>query len=370
MTHPLEAFVVQRREHIGQRGPMAIDAILGVASCTKCDGVTVFAIGSNPRPAYESLADFVRTAGEHGSEIAGGAPARSCPCGGKITPSAVEYYAFHSGLERDVVGVWKPKTSFFGKSSVDLFVWDPFATSVREMSPLGELSPAEEERFVREALFRLVWLSFEENAAEGPKLVEALAEEYPSDPLLLRLLPILLQRSHLQLAASVADRYRKARPEDADGHASFGELLFTGIAHGVEPRSRLDEARSAINAALALAPDHREAGMALGNLFMLDGRLDDAKAAFLDLVKRHPEYAAAHFNLAGLLLEHEPATALVHFQSGERLASADPDYPVGCARALLALARKGEAAEALKRARNLTSAHPRFAELDASLGGP
>jgi hypothetical protein len=368
MLDPLGAFVVQRREYIGRFGAMAGDAILGVARCTKCDGVAVFAVGSSLRPTYESLADLVQHARETGSEMASTAPARSCSCGGQLKPSAVEYYAHHSGLERDVVAAWTPKTSFFGKSSVELFLWDPFTTFVREMSPIGELSPAQEEQFIREAQFRHTWQLFEENDAHGPGIVEVLTEEYPSDPLLLRLLPILLQRSHLQLATSVADVYRKARPEDAEGHAAFGELLFTGISHGIEPRSRLDEARSAIDKALALAPDHRAAGMALGNVLLIDGRVDDAKVAFLGLVNRHPQYAAAHFNLAALLLEHDPASALVHFQGGEHLAITDPDYPVGCARAFLALGRKVEAAEALKRARNLTSAHPRFAELDASLG--
>ena len=367
-TNPLEAFVVLRRKYLGRFGPMAADAFLGMARCTNCNGVDVFTVGLNFRPIYESLADFVRHAEATGSKAACDTPVGSCRCGGKLKPSAVEYHAFHSGLARDVVAVWTPKTSFFGKPSVELFLWNPFATLAREMSPIGELSPAEVERFIRESQFRYVWLAFEEKAAEAPRLVELLAEEYPSDSLLLRLLPILLQRSHLQLAIRIADGYRKARPEDADGHAAFGEILFTGIAHCVEPRSRLDEARSAIDAALALAPDHREAKMALGNLLLFEERLGEAKAAFADLVERYPEYAAAHFSLGQLLFDHDPANALVHFQLGEHLAIDDPDHPVGCARALLALGRRNEAAEALKRARNLTSAHPRFAELDASLG--
>jgi tetratricopeptide (TPR) repeat protein len=370
MIHPLEAFVRQRREHLTQHGLMAIDAILGVAQCTKCNGVGVIAIGANRIPAYESLDEFARLAKETGDDLARNAPAQACGCGGALKPSSVEYYAHHSGLERDVVGVWTPKKAMSGKSSVALFVWDPFAPSVREMSPLGEMSSDAVEQFVHDAHFRGTWFALEGDADNAADIIEHLVELYPRDPLRLRFLPLILQRRKMQPALSLADRHRRECPEDADGHAAFGEILFTAIRHDLEPRARLDEARTALDTALSLAPDHRDAMMAVGNVLMFEARLDEARSTFLGLVSRHPDHAAAQFNAGVLLIDTDPAAALVHFQAGERVASTDADYPVGCARALLALGRKQEATEALKRARNLTSTHPRFRELEQALTAP
>jgi len=63
-----------------------------------------------------------------------------------------------------------------------------------------------------------------------------------------------------------------------------------------------------------------------------------------------------------------PARALEHFVTGGRLAPTDADYPLGEARALLALGRKTEARVAFDRGEQLAPNHRLIATLRTQLG--
>jgi tetratricopeptide (TPR) repeat protein len=83
--------------------------------------------------------------------------------------------------------------------------------------------------------------------------------------------------------------------------------------------------------------------------------------------RRGPEVDIAHYNLAVIYLATEPARALEHFAAGERLAPKDADYPLGAARALLALGRQVDAREAFQRGVALDPKHRLIAQLAKQL---
>src|SRR5205807_1053191 len=61
------------------------------------------------------------------------------------------------------------------------------------------------------------------------------------------------------------------------------------------------EAEALLRKAIQLRPDLVEAHYALGNLLMMQGKLDDAIAAFRRCIELNPNAAEAHINLGGAL---------------------------------------------------------------------
>lgn len=108
---------------------------------------------------------------------------------------------------------------------------------------------------------------------------------------------------HQGLAYLKASRYQDARPRleqavldapDAAGpHAALGECL---LAMGDPAGARREAER-----ALALDDGNIPARFLLGEAARLEGRTDDAVAAFRDTVARAPDHALAHFRLSQLL---------------------------------------------------------------------
>jgi len=193
--------------------------------------------GTNTACSYKSMKEFVDTATKLAADMANRAPPTACRvCGAAVKPSSVEYHAFHSGLERDVVVMWTPKTGFFGGSSVELLKWDPFGA----MLPLGSLSPEEEARLVHDAAFREAWAAFEaDDDQNAVGLAEHLAEEYRSDRLLLRFIPIMLARGYARVGQAIADKHRNAHPnwparrrEGALVRADRRRRHWANIGHG------------------------------------------------------------------------------------------------------------------------------------------
>jgi tetratricopeptide (TPR) repeat protein len=370
MDSPLIAlpadFIEMRRGHIKAYGPMTTDALLAQRGCTNCDELlATFALGTNTACGFKSVKELLHTASQLAANMSSQAPTAPCrACGGATKPVSVLYHAFHSGLAQDLVVHWKPKKRLFARASVELLKWNPFGGMLRA----GELTADEASQFVHDAAFREAWASFEVGDVQnGVALVEGLCNAYATDPLLLRFVPLLIEGGYARLSHAIADNQRKLAPDDADGHYWSGEVLLQSMNHGVESPDRLPEVRQALEKALALREDHLPAALSLCKVLCAERRFDEAKSAFQKVVLEHPDCAEAHFNVAVMALEGEPQLALIHFQQGERLVPEDPDYPIGCARALLRLGRKDEARHALARGKKLTNAHPRFAELESAL---
>jgi Flp pilus assembly protein TadD len=84
-------------------------------------------------------------------------------------------------------------------------------------------------------------------------------------------------------------------------------------------------ARSSIDSALALEPDHPAALNQMGMLLRRNGKFLEAEAAYLNAVTVAPEYALAHYNLGVLneLYLQRLETALQHFQTYHSLVGED-----------------------------------------------
>lgn len=86
-----------------------------------------------------------------------------------------------------------------------------------------------------------------------------------------------------------------------------------------------DAARAAVDAALALQPDHAAALNQLGMLLRRNGKFLEAEAAYLKAVTVSPEYALAHYNL-GILNElylQRLEAALQNFETYQSLVGED-----------------------------------------------
>ena len=98
-------------------------------------------------------------------------------------------------------------------------------------------------------------------------------------------------------AAGAAEAFRAAleiAPDNADAAANLGVALAR--------LGDLDGAEAAYGTALAHAPDHRIAGLNLANLVGERGRAEENLRRLRDVVRRHPDLAEGHYNLALSLL--------------------------------------------------------------------
>ena len=86
-----------------------------------------------------------------------------------------------------------------------------------------------------------------------------------------------------------------------------------------------EDARAAVDAALALDPDHAPALNQLGMLLRRNGKFLEAEAAYLKAVTASPDYALAHYNLGVLneLYLQRLDSALLHFERYQELAGED-----------------------------------------------
>jgi tetratricopeptide (TPR) repeat protein len=86
-----------------------------------------------------------------------------------------------------------------------------------------------------------------------------------------------------------------------------------------------EDARSAIDAALTLDPEHAPALNQLGMLLRRNGKFLEAEAAYLKAVTASPDYALAHYNLGVLneLYLQRLDSALQHFERYQELVGED-----------------------------------------------
>ena len=86
-----------------------------------------------------------------------------------------------------------------------------------------------------------------------------------------------------------------------------------------------DAARAALDAALAIDPDHSPALNQLGMLLRRNGNFLEAEAAYLKAVTATPDYALAHYNLGVLneLYLQRLDVALQHFEQYQALVGED-----------------------------------------------
>jgi tetratricopeptide (TPR) repeat protein len=107
-----------------------------------------------------------------------------------------------------------------------------------------------------------------------------------------------------------------------------GGFVNLAIVYGWD--GRYEDARAALDQALALEPMHASANHQLGILLRQQGEFADAEQAYLRALETAPEFALAHRNL-GILLDlylYRPSEALHHYRRYQELI-AEPDAIVG-----------------------------------------
>lgn len=367
MHEPLlsDVWVLERRAAMAARyGAGTLDVAIVEFACPACARVeSAGALRLQKKVGYASFVELLEVA----RVLAEGLRAKETPpcpkCNAPTTFARLHYHAFHTGLAKDLVVRCTPSPDG-GALAQEALTWSREEGYAR----LARLRPAEHARFRRDALFRAAAVTLGAGDDDGAAAaLEAVLHENPGDPDLLGFLPWAFAAGKLPLAAAVAEGHRDAHPGDPEGPYWMGETLLVGLMQGVVPGEAAEQADALFAAALALAPDHYATLLGRSRLARLRGRPDEARSSLERVVAAHPDRAEGRFNLGLLVLDTEPARALELFAAGEALSPEDGDYPIGRARALIALGRLPEARAALARGRELAPKHPRLAELEAKL---
>ena len=105
---------------------------------------------------------------------------------------------------------------------------------------------------------------------------------------------------------------------------------FVNLAIVYLKDKRQDDARAALDHALAIDPGHAAANTQLGVLLREQGKFQDAERAYRKALATDPNHALAHYNLAVLLDVYlrKPAEALQHYELYQSSLAA-PDETVG-----------------------------------------
>jgi tetratricopeptide (TPR) repeat protein len=107
-------------------------------------------------------------------------------------------------------------------------------------------------------------------------------------------------------------------------HRSFpGAYVNLAIIHA--NNDDYDNARAAVDAALAIDPEYPPALNQLGMLYRRNGNFLEAEAAYLKAVTADPDYALAHYNLGVLneLYLQRLDSALQHFERYQEIVGDD-----------------------------------------------
>jgi tetratricopeptide (TPR) repeat protein len=133
-------------------------------------------------------------------------------------------------------------------------------------------------------------------------------------------------------------------------------ITDNNLGAALQEQGRLDEARKAYEAAVALRPDYAPAHNNLGVALRAQGRLDEAVASYRRALTLRADYSDAHFNLANALIEAgKPSEAAEHFrQSGQ----AEPATAATHNNLGIALANQGRLDDAIREFRAALQLEP------------
>jgi len=180
------------------------------------------------------------------------------------------------------------------------------------------------------ALFVLAFLGgcASGSPARSPESQGATKSEMASGQVAESAIPAEVQTLYEQAAASMA------AGDYVDAELRFKEFLlqypqypgaYVNLAIIHVNNENDDEARSVLDAALALNPNHPAALNQLGMLLRKNGKFLEAEAAYLKAVTVSPDYALAHYNLGVLneLYLQRLDIALQNFEAYQALVGED-----------------------------------------------
>jgi tetratricopeptide (TPR) repeat protein len=269
------------------------------------------------------------------------------------------YYSFHSGLGTDLV--------------IEIENGEPLATrlTLRGRETIQAL-PAEQERVLGEdAALREVAGVVEEHGLEAAYLtIERALTEARGRRELLPVAVDLIRVGKYTLASSIIGQRLALAPNDVNALMLDARITINLVREGLVGPEHLASADARFARVLELEPKNLRGLLMWSELPRFSGDPRASIPRYATVLERFPGCEVAHYNLASLLLACQPEDALAHFSAGERLCPEDADYPIGRARALLALGRLHEAGTAAERARQLAPSHPQLASIEqyTSLG--
>ncbi|HEY9839758.1 MAG: tetratricopeptide repeat protein [Candidatus Sericytochromatia bacterium] len=186
----------------------------------------------------------------------------------------------------------------------------PLAQLRRELAALGA-DPEDAGLQLELAQMEIFELKHQEQPDFGPvrELLERLQQREPTNPyVLLKLADIAASEDDFNRASQLADQALKLDPENFMVHFIAGTVLFK--APGQEARVEANFRRS-----LALFPRFGFAHTFLGMYYLSHGRLDQARAEFLEGQRLQPLSAFAPMMLAQMAeIEDNPVQAYAYYR--------------------------------------------------------
>lgn len=350
-----------RHEMTTEYGAATLDSVFPYWRCPGCQaGIPDTALRVLGDVGYQTSEGLLRFTERYLEGLGEEDPPPCGPCAVEAELAYVDVHAHVQPTGRDLVARAQP-------GAAAEFLW----WSRREgFVPVATLDADEERWFVLSALVRRAEL-LATGVEDGAAFVEAATAAsgaHAGEPLLLELLPALLQNGRASVAANIAEAHVAAHPRDPRGFGWLAEILVICANHGALPVDvAAQEVKGLVARGLALEPTNARCLRSRALLHRLEGDSVAARRDYLAALATDPEQPEVHFNLGIMDLEVDPARALEHFRTGADLDPLDADYPLGSARALVLLERLVEAQEALSQARNLAPDHPRIPEIEACL---
>ena len=130
--------------------------------------------------------------------------------------------------------------------------------------------------------------------ASAEKLAVEMTQKHPNHEFGWKALGAVFRASGRQYDAMTAIQKAVAlAPDDAEAYSNLGNTL--------QDLGRLEDAEASYRQAIALQPDFAEAHYNLGNTLKALGRLEDAEASCREAIALKPGFAKAHNNLGNVL---------------------------------------------------------------------
>ncbi|MBI36125.1 MAG: hypothetical protein CL568_00900 [Alphaproteobacteria bacterium] len=165
-----------------------------------------------------------------------------------------------------------------------------------QLSPLTQKASPSSTSPSQQQLSELIECYQKGRHDDAEKLAISITEQFPNHQTSWKILGALfIQKGMKDEALSANQRAVHLAPQDAEAHNNLGNTF--------NEMGRLSEAEASLRQALALKSDFPEAYSNLGNTFQALGRLSEAEASLGQAIALKSDYAEAHNNLGNTLNE-------------------------------------------------------------------
>ena len=157
---------------------------------------------------------------------------------------------------------------------------------------------------------------------EALQRFDRLIAKTPKDPVLLyERAMLLIDAGRIDRATQELRSVAEANPQFYDAHRILGRILLDRAGGD---KSGVDEALRYLQIAFKLNPDDLSTGIAVSQLLMSSGRLNDAERVLAAMVERAPDQRALNYNYANILTKLGRGNEAKPYL--ERAVAADPTF--------------------------------------------